>query len=1058
MNNLNFIFFRTLAVLFLIITCFQPLVAATKTFTGPGNFSDAGKWNLSALPAAGDNLQINGVCIYDNAAANLVYGNLNIGATVSGSVFFPVGAVNTLDVLNVSSSTAGSSLNMSNGGILMINGSWTSTNCAFTPGTGTIEMQDAITLPAAYPTFYNLIINTAGNVSLGVTTSINNNLSVTMGTFTIGAFGLSVANLVTVDGTMNLTSTTGTKTIGALLLNGGTLMATANETLTVTTSMVSTGNSSIGALTLVVNGSATVVSGTLNFSSTTGTKTFGSLIINGIVTNTANESITINGDMVDNGTFSIGTGVVTFTGAASNTVSGSAAFTSFSGGITVNKGSTGTVADTANVLDVQSVITMINGGLTLTRGTFKVSSASVIVPFVSTGTPSIVPAPAKLWCNGATFNSTASFDWGVSGIIQLDNGTINFGTMIDDRVAPEASGTCIIRINGGAFNVAGRISNGTNGWKYAMTAGVLTVGIVGNSSPADKDPFNMDNPICSFSMTGGRIIIERAGGSGATPNLGYHNVGTVGAGFVGGTLQIGDANTPAGNHMHIETDISIYNLEVVNANTTAQFWTYNTVITNNVTITAGVLDQGTNARDISVGGNWTNNSSAAALVTGTRKVTFNGTLPQLAGGTYSTTFYDAVINNTNPVLTAATITLAKPEYVSHALAMTRGYVNTDAVNILWMLNNSTTTTGSANSFVNGPMNYDMAVSGVSRTLLFPIGKGADWRYAMLTANNSAAATITFNAEVFNASASALGWTLPPTVDTVSNVHYWDIKRYTSYPSTESSASVNGNQTVQLHFEANDEVIDGAFLTVCKNVNGGTAWTDIGGTGAPAYAGGAYLAGAVTSTAAPAAFTSFSRFTLGSLLSGWNPLPIELLSFTALPCNKNVCLNWTTATETNNDYFTIEKTTDMIHYQWVAKVNGAGNTVVMNSYTASDHSPYNGVSYYRLKQTDYNGSVTYSDIRQVNFDAALSADFTFSMYPNPGNGDNVSITMQAAKGSQVIVNVYDVNGKLVYETSIISAESGQNVFTLSPAGKLSKGLYMINAVSGGNRCSQKLLVE
>jgi len=1055
--TLEFLIFISL-YLFLCSSSF----AANKTFTGPGNFSDPSKWDLGILPSLGDNLQINGACTYDNAALNLAYGTLKIGNTLAGSIIYPVGSTNTLSVTNVLASFAGSSLNMTNGGTLVVRGTWVTTNCAYTPGTGTVEVQSTLTLPVAYTTFNNLVLNPGalGTVTLGVSTTVNNNLTITTGTLTVGAFTLNVTNIVTIFGTMNITSSTGTKTFGFLVMNGGTLSATANETVTVNNTFTSTGTSSIGALTIAVTGSATVSTGTLNLSSTTGTKTFGSLILNGTLTNTANEAININGDMVNNGTFSIGTGMVTFTGATSNSISGSAVTTAFGGGITINKGTTGTVSDTANVLDVQSLITMLDGGLTLTRGTFEISSASTLVPFVLAGTPTVIPTPAKLWCRGGTLNSTASFDWGIQGIIQLDMGAINVGTAIDDRIAPDPLGTAIIRINGGAMNIAGRISFNTNGWAYAMTGGVLTVGVVGNSSPADKDPFNMDNAICSFSMTGGRIIIERAGGSGATSNLGYHNVGTSGVGFLGGTLQIGDASTPAGTlgTMHIETNRPIYNLEVVNSNTVAQFWSYNTTISNNILITNGVLDQGTNARDITVGGNWTNNSSAAALVAGSRKVTFNGTSSQNFGGAFSTTFYDAEVNNTTSPQTSATVTLSKPMYASHSLTMTNGYLNTDATNILWLLNNSTTNVGSANSFVNGPMNYDMAVSGTSRTLTFPIGKGIDWRPAVLTAKNSVATTITFNGEVFDADAAALGWTYPATVDTVSQVHYWDIKRFTSYPSTESSTSVSGNQTIQLYFGTNDFVKDGSKLTICKNVNGGAAWVDIGGAGAPAYAAGANLTGTVTSTSAPTAFTSFSRFTLGSLLTGWNPLPIELLSFNATPCQSHVCLDWATATETNNDYFIIEKTRDGNTFEFVAKVNGAGNSNTVKDYSAIDNSPYSGVSYYRLKQTDFNGDYKYSDLRKVNFDNSVPSIFTLNVYPNPGAGNAINFAINTDKGKEVLVVVYDVTGREAYSKILITEQTGENIFALDPSGRLSQGMYLITATSDNNIFSKKLIIK
>ncbi len=980
-------------------------LAAVKTFSVNGNFSVAANWG-GTLPNAGDALVIAANCTVDNNALtdNVLYGTLTINST--RTLNWAASGTNRLNVTNVSAAAATGTINMSNGGKLIIRGTWTSTNLTFTPGLGTVEIQSSMTLPAAYTTYYNLIINGAGiTVNSGIGTTINDDLTISSGIFTSNSF------------------------------------------------------------TNIVSGNC-IISGTYN-NSTAGTKTYNNITISsGGIFNATNRAVTINGNLLNSGTLTMGTGLVTFTGATSNTLSGSST-TSFTGGLTLNKGTTGTISDTVNVLDVQSPITLGNTtatALTLTRGAFKLSAACTIVPFVQTAgsTNNVIPIAAKLWCANASAimdKGTVSFDWGIAGILQIDAGTVNVGIAVDDRIAPDAGGTAIIRINGGALNVAGRISFNTYGWKYQMTAGTLTVGIVGNSSPADKDPFNMDNAICSFSMIGGRIIIERAGGSGATSNLGYHNVGTSGAGFLGGTLQIGDASTPlAAGTMHIESNRPIYNLEIVNSNTTAQFWTYNTTITNNVTITAGVLDQGTDARDITVGGAWANNSSATAFVTGTRKVTFNGTAAQTIGGGFSTTFYDAEINNTTSPQTSATITLSKPTYISHALTMTNGYVNTDATNVLWMLNNSTATIGSANSFVNGPMNYNMAIAATARTLTFPIGKTLDWRPAVLTAKNTDATPITFNAEVFDASAVALGWTKPITVDTVSEVHYWDIKRYSTYPTTESNTTVSGNQTIQLYFGTNDYVKDGPNLTICKNTSASpVTWFDIGGSGAPAYAAGANLTGSVSSTSAPTAFTSFSRFTLASKILGWNPLPIELINFAATPCNNNVCLNWATATETNNDYFTIEKTKDGVNYEFVAKVKGAGNSTSTREYNTIDKLPYDGVSYYRLKQTDYNGNFTYSTLRMVELTNDLAA-FSLNVYPNPSTGENISFAINADKGKEVLVVVFDVTGREAYSKVVITERSGENIFALDPSGALAKGLYLITATSDDTVLSKKLIVK
>src|SRR5690606_38659659 len=112
-------------------------------------------------------------------------------------------------------------------------------------------------------------------------------------------------------------------------------------------------------------------------------------------------------------------------------------------------------------------------------------------------------------------------------------------------------------------------------------------------------------------------------------------------------------------------------------------------------------------------------------------------------------------------------------------------------------------------------------------------------------------------------------------------------------------------------------------------------------------------------------TTFSPFTIGAIGSSNNVLPIQLLSFTAKPIdNKEVLTQWTTATETNNDFFTVERSVDALNFKEIGTVNGAGNSNNAIKYRFSDKNPFAGTSYYRLKQTDFDGKFSYSEIESV----------------------------------------------------------------------------------------------
>ena len=91
------------------------------------------------------------------------------------------------------------------------------------------------------------------------------------------------------------------------------------------------------------------------------------------------------------------------------------------------------------------------------------------------------------------------------------------------------------------------------------------------------------------------------------------------------------------------------------------------------------------------------------------------------------------------------------------------------------------------------------------------------------------------------------------------------------------------------------------------------------------------------------------------------LPIELIEFKAELKNNIIEINWITATEINNDFFTIERSSDGILFESVITKKGAGSSTKAINYSSLDDKPLNGISYYRLKQTDFDGSFTYSNI-------------------------------------------------------------------------------------------------
>ncbi len=117
------------------------------------------------------------------------------------------------------------------------------------------------------------------------------------------------------------------------------------------------------------------------------------------------------------------------------------------------------------------------------------------------------------------------------------------------------------------------------------------------------------------------------------------------------------------------------------------------------------------------------------------------------------------------------------------------------------------------------------------------------------------------------------------------------------------------------------------------------------------------------------------------------LPVSMTSFTAAETQQKIKLNWQTATETNNEFFTIERSTNQNQWLELKKIKGAGTSTDLHNYEAYDESPVSGTSYYRIKQTDFNGNTSYSETRSVRYE---SKNKSLSVFPVPNTGNSITI--------------------------------------------------------------------
>lgn len=305
-----------------------------------------------------------------------------------------------------------------------------------------------------------------------------------------------------------------------------------------------------------------------------------------------------------------------------------------------------------------------------------------------------------------------------------------------------------------------------------------------------------------------------------------------------------------------------------------------------------------------------------------------------------------------------TVTLNTTASITINATFTSGILNTDAINILSFADNATSTGGANSSHIDGPV-----IKVGNDAFVFPTGDNGIFRTIAISAPSNTSHT--FTAEYFNTS-QAFGntSTYDPSFYSVSSCEFWTLDRTPAVGGSNVSVTLSWNSA-----DCTGTYI-GDLSTLRVTRWNGSSWVNHGNGGTT----GSAATGTIVSSGV---VTAFSPFTLASTSSA-NPLPIELLEFVAMPLGNAVELSWVTLSELNNDYFTVERSTTGVEFEEIGTVKGAGTTFEREDYKYLDASPYVGISYYRLKQTDFDGTVSFSEIARID----LNAPQQIIVYPNP----------------------------------------------------------------------------
>ena len=177
------------------------------------------------------------------------------------------------------------------------------------------------------------------------------------------------------------------------------------------------------------------------------------------------------------------------------------------------------------------------------------------------------------------------------------------------------------------------------------------------------------------------------------------------------------------------------------------------------------------------------------------------------------------------------------------------------------------------------------------------------------------------------------------------------------------------------------------------------------------------------------------------------LPIKLGSFTGSCSSGLATINWSTLSEINNDYFTLEKSKDAINFIAVAEILGEGNSKVLRNYSFTDDNN-SGYPYYRLKQTDFNGQVEYFNI--IAIENCESNEENILIYPNPASSQ-LNIVLDNGSQTWEIINAL---GQKVSPSFTMLSEKHIKV----NLNTLSQGIYYIKVIHLNTTVTVKKIVK
>ncbi len=708
--------------------------------------------------------------------------------------------------------------------------------------------------------------------------------------------------------------------------------------------------------------------------------------------------------------------------------------------------------------------TTANGDLQIDGGTLSVGSIAFYQN--NTGAGGLM----NIYLNNNSTVNPASLTVGASGIFFSDNGGANMDVIVN--------GNSTLTVNGD-LRFDNNLGNANDRNEIRMNVGVPTpvVNITGNittnlnvGSTGDEELFDINSG--TFTCNGNMTLNTNVGAVFSAKSS-IEVDGNSTQFIIGGALTFNHVGGPGvSDRIYVGTNVG------------SPVVTLGSLLFNNQNATSGITLRQASSSIVTINGNFTLTSTVAGQVLidlqsfsilqlkgsfirsatpnrfGILNSGANATIKYIGTANTQTIAGDAgsggdgfvysnvELNNTFGAVPSlfTTATEGDASITSGGnLTTTSGIVSSVAAGMLVIKNAGTSGVGNANCYINGPMKK---IGGNPNSFIFPVGSYTiGWaRLEMSNYNNNDPTTeficTHYSAPSPNNTAAFMGTAYGAALNYVSYNEYWDLDRF---------FDIGNNATchVRLYWESqvNSGITNAADLMVGHYEASGTNMWENQGQGSISF-------GASGSIKSATILNNFSPVTFGSQ-DGVNPLPIELLYFNANLNKDKVDLDWATANEKNNDYFTVEKSIDAINFKEVLTKKALGNSNTKINYSSSDLQPFTGTSYYRLKQTDFDKSFSYSNIVSVLLVKNL---FAFKIYPNPNEGEFRIDISGMENNHEVFVNLKDANGREVFSSSFFTNNQNENKFEIIPKTKISAGTYFCALTIEGVVYNVKVVVN